>query len=130
MFILFILIVKVYLYWTRFIYTGHITSYLGRNVLPVFPVIHSFVLIADIICIDPITSYLACNLCPVFHIYSSSVNSWCITYFPVYNLICLSIISSVRLVFFVSEYKLNPNSICIYVTPFFTSKKAIYFSPA
>ena len=31
----------------------------------------------DIICIGHITSYLARNVCPIFHIYSSSVSDWC-----------------------------------------------------
>ena len=91
-----------------FICTNHITSYLTHNVLPVLPVLQSFFLIIDIIFIDPIMSYLSHNVCPIFQIYSSSVNSWCITSFPVSNLIFCSVTSYFRLVCFVSKYKLNP----------------------
>ena len=91
--------------------------------------LHNFVLIVDIICIDPITGYLSCNVRNIFHIYSSSVNAWCITSFPVCNLIYFSVTSSFRLVSFVSEYKLNPNSIWVYVPPFFTSIKASLYLP-
>ena len=68
-----------------------------------------------IICIGHITSYLARNVCPIFHIYSSSVSTWCITYFTVCNLIYFYVTSSSCLVRVVSEYKLNPNHIHIYV---------------
>ena len=60
-----------------FICTGHITSYLACNVLPVLLVLRCFDLIVDIICIDPITSYLARIVHSIFHIYSYSVNDWC-----------------------------------------------------
>ena len=56
-------------------------------------------------------------------IYSYSVNTWCITSFPVCNLICFYVTSSFCLVFFVSEYKLNTNHIWIYVPPLFISTK-------
>ena len=54
-------------------YIGHIMSYLACNILPV---LHIFVLIVDIICIDPIMSYLTNNVFTIFHIYSYSVNAW------------------------------------------------------
>ena len=83
---------RQHLFWSpKFIRTVHITSYLAHNVLPALTVIHSLILIVDVICIGPITSYLACNFHPIFHIYSSSVNAWCITSFPVCNLICFSV---------------------------------------
>ena len=82
----------------------------------------------DIICIGHITSYLARNVCPIFHIYSSSVSDRCITFPAFCNLIFISIPSSFCLVPFVSEYKLNPNPIQIYVPFFITSIKAIFFS--
>ena len=104
-FVLFLLITNVYLYRPRFICSGHIMSYLARNVLPVIPVItvlHSFIMVMDIICIDIIKSYLSCNLHPIFHISSSSVNAWCIIYFPACDFICVfSFSSSFRLVCFV-----------------------------
>ena len=99
----------------------HITSYLARNVRHV---LHSLVLVMDFIYIGHITSYLAHNVCTIFYIYSSSVSDWCITYFTVCNLICFSVPSDFRLVFFVSEYKINPNLIWIYMPPFITSIKA------
>ena len=122
--VLFVLISRVYLYQSpRFICTVHIMSYLARNVLPVIPVLHSFILIIDIICIYTIMSYLAFYVRPIFHIYSSSVNAWCITYFPVFRLIRFSVPSSFFLFSFVSEYKLNPNYIWIYVHLFLLQKK-------
>ena len=64
---------------------GHITSYLDCNVIPVLRsfilvmdiicigyIFHSFVLVMDIICLNHITSYLACNVHPIIHIYSYS----------------------------------------------------------
>ena len=63
----------------------------------------------DMIYIDHITIYLARNVRPIFHIYSFSESDWCITYFPVCNLIVFFCSSSSCLVRFVSEYKLNPN---------------------
>ena len=51
-----------------FITTLHITRFLAQNVLPDIPVIHTFVLIVDIICIGPITRCLTCNGRPVFQI--------------------------------------------------------------
>ena len=36
-------------------------------------ILHSFFLVVDIICIGHITSYLDRNVHPIFHIYSSSV---------------------------------------------------------
>ena len=69
---------------------GHITSYLAQNVCHVLHSsvmvvdiicigrsLHSFVVIVDIICICHIMSYLDCNIHPIFHIYSSSVIYWC-----------------------------------------------------
>ena len=91
LFILFFLIPKFYLYqFPCFIFTGNIMICLVRNVLAYiyFPTIitvpHSFVLVVDIICIDPITSYLDSHVGPIFHIYSSIVNSWFsnTSYFP------------------------------------------------
>ena len=67
------------------------------------------------ICIGHIISYLARNVRTIFQIYSSSVSDWCITYFPVCNLIYFSVPSSFQLVHFVSDYKLNPNPIWIYM---------------
>ena len=58
----------------RFICTGHITSYLIYNVLPVILVLQSFFLIVDIIW---------SKFCPIFHIYSSSVNDWCTSAFVI-----------------------------------------------
>ena len=83
----------------------------------------------DIIYIDHITSYLARNVCPIFHIYSFSESDWCITYFPVCNLIVLFYSSSSCLVRFVSEYKLNPTPIQIYVPSFPTPIKASFSLP-
>ena len=77
----------------------------------------------DIICISHITSYLDRNVCRIIHVYSSSVSDWCITSFPVYNLICFSVNSSFRLDHFVGEYELNRNPILIHVPPFITSVK-------
>ena len=99
----------------------HITSYLARNVRHV---IHSFVLVVNIIYIGHITSYLARNVCPILHIYSSSESYWCINYFPVCNLIFFSVPSSFHLVCFVREYKLNPNPIQIYVPYFYHFNKS------
>ena len=66
----------------------HILSYLAHNVSHC---LHSFILVVNIIYIGHITSYLDRNVRPIFHIYSSSESYWCITYFPVCNLICFSI---------------------------------------
>ena len=121
---------------------GHSTSYLARNVCHVIPtfilvvdniyishILHSFVLVIDITCIGHSTRYLACNVLPAIHIYSSSVSDWCIASFPVLKLICFSVLSFFRLVRFVSDYKLNPNPIRIYITPFITSIKANFPFP-
>ena len=71
------MILKVYLYQSmRIIWPGDITSYLAFNVLPVpsvIPVIHSFIMIVDIICINPIASYLSNIVRPIFQAYSYSV---------------------------------------------------------
>ena len=83
----------------------------------------------DIICIGHIMSYVACNLRPIFHIYSSSVSDWCITYFPVFNLICFSVTYSFCLVRFLSEYEPNPNLIRIHVPTFITSIKDSFSFP-
>ena len=111
---------------TYIICIDHITSYLDRNAIPV---LHSFVLVmvVDIICIDQITSYLSHNVHPFLHIYSSSVSNWCINYFPVCNLICFYVQSYLLLVHSMSEYKLNRNSIRIYVPPFFTLIEASFY---
>ena len=77
--------------------------------------------LVDIICIDNIESYLACNVHNILHIYSYSVNDWCITSFTVCNLIWFYVPSTFCLVCFVSDYKLNPNLIWIYMPPFITS---------
>ena len=98
------------------------------NVLPVLLVFHSFIIIVDIIFIDPITRYLDYNVIPIFHIYLYCANDWCITYFPVCNLIYFSVTSSFRLVWFVSNYKLNPNSIRIYVPPFSLYQNLFFLS--
>ena len=42
-----------------------------------FFLFYSFALIVDIICIGTITSYLDRNVHPIFQIYSSSTNAWC-----------------------------------------------------
>ena len=52
--------------------------------------------------------------------YLSSESDWCITYFPVCNLMCFYVTYTFRSFFFVSGYKLNPNPIRIYVPPFTT----------
>ena len=91
-----------------------------------FLLFYSFVLIVDIICIDHITSYLYINVRPIFHIYSYIVNAWCITSFPVCNLICFSVPYSFHLVRFTSYYKLNPNSIHIYVSPFLLQQMLVF----
>ena len=117
----------------------HIISYLACNVCHV---LHIFVLLVDIICIghilqifvlvmniiyiDHIARYLARSVCAIFHIYSSSVSDWCITSFLDFNLIHFSITSSVCLVCFVVDCKLNPNPIRIYVSTFITSIKGIF----
>ena len=68
----------------------HIVSYLARNVCHV---IHSFVLVVDIICIGNIVRYLERNIRTFFHAYSYSVSDWCIASFPVgkyyFCLVCL-----------------------------------------
>ena len=96
---------------------GHIKSYIDCNICHA---LHSFVLVMDIICIGHITSYLARNISHILHMYSSSVYDWCAITFPVCNLIYFSFLSYFRLVYFVSEYELNPNLIRIYVTSFLT----------
>ena len=60
---------------------GHITSYLAHNICHVLHslilvvdiicvdyILNSFVLVVNIICIGHIMIYLACNFCPIFHI--------------------------------------------------------------
>ena len=84
-------------------------------------------MVVDIICIDTITSYLACNVGPIFLIYSSSLNSWCITYFPVFNLIFFSVPYSFCLVCFFGEYKLNPSSIRVHLPRFYFNKARFSF---
>ena len=74
-------------------------------------------------------SYLDRNVRPIFQFFLSSVSEWCITYFPVCNLICFYVPYYFLLVSFVSEYKLNPNPIWVYVTPFITSIKASFYFP-
>ena len=83
----------------------------------------------DIIYIDHNMSYLAHNVRPIFHIYSFSETDWYITYFSVCHLDSVSCSSSFCLVHFVSEYKLNTNTIQIYVPSFSTSIKASFSSP-
>ena len=85
--------------------------------------------LVDIICIGNITRYLDHNVCTIFYIYSSSVSDWCITSFPVCNLICFYVPSSSFLFSFVSEYKLNTNPILIYVPHFITSIKYYLYFP-
>ena len=80
----------------------------------------------DIIYIDHITTYLARNVCLIFHIYSFCESDWCVTHFPVCNLIVFFCSSSFSLACFVSEYKLNPNPIQIYGPSFPTSIKASF----
>ena len=46
-----------------------------------------FVLIVDIICIGHITSYLPRNVHPIFHIYPYNVDYWLIASCPVCNII-------------------------------------------
>ena len=41
----------------------------------------------DIVYICHIMSYLARNVCPIFYIYPFSESDWCITSFPICNLI-------------------------------------------
>ena len=60
---------------------------------------------------------------PIFHIYPFSESDWCITYFPICNLICFSGHASFCLVHFVSWDKLNTNPIQIYVTSFYHFNK-------
>ena len=84
----------------------------------------------DIICIGHIMSYLLNNVHPIFYIYSSSVSDLCITSFTVCNSICFCYPSYFRLVCFVSEYKLDPNPIHIYVPHFITPiKTSSSFTP-
>ena len=83
----------------------------------------------DIIYIDHIKSYLAPNERPIFNIFSFSESDWCITSFPACNLIIFFCSSSFCLVRFVSEYKLNPNNIQIYVPSSPTSIKAQFSFP-
>ena len=93
-------ILWIYPHFVDIIHIRHITTYLARNVSHVIHsfvlvvdvilidnIIHSFVLVVDIICIVHITSYLSCNVCPIFNIYSSSGSDWCIISFPVCKLI-------------------------------------------
>ena len=105
---------------------GHIMSYLAQNFSHGLQI---FILVMDIIYISHTTIYLARNDCPIFYIYSSSESDWCIPSFPVCNLIYFSVPSSFYLVSLVSEYKLSPNHIQIYVHTFITSIEAsFYFS--
>ena len=92
----------------------------------IFHIIYSFVLVMDIICIGNITSHLSHNVHPILHVYWYSVSDRWITSFPVCNSICFYVPSSIHLVLFVSEYKLNPNPIWIYVPPFIPSIKASF----
>ena len=115
-----------YLHFVDIIRIGHIMSYISRNVCHG---LHSFVLVVDIIYIGHTMSYLSHNLHPIFHIYSSSESDWCITFFPVWCLICFCFPSYSCLVCFLSEYKLNPNPIQIYVPPFITSIKDSFYFP-
>ena len=83
----------------------------------------------DIIYIDHITSYLARNVRPIFHICSFSESDWCITSFPVCNLSFFSVPLPFALFVFVSEYKLDPKTIQIYVPYYPTSTKASFSFP-
>ena len=83
----------------------------------------------EIICIGRITSYLTHNVRLKFQIYSSSVSDWCITSFPVCNLIYYYVPYSFQLVRFMSEYKLNPNPLWIYVPPFITQVRDGFYFP-
>ena len=65
----------------------------------------------------------------IFQIYSSCISDCCITSFTVCNLICIYIPSSFILIIFVSDYKLNPKPIRIYVPPFITSIKDSFIFP-
>ena len=117
---------QIYPYFVGIIRIGHNMSYLAQNVSHV---LQSFILVVDIIYISHTTIYLARNDCPIFYIYSSSESDWCIPSFPVCNLIYFSVPSSFYLVSLVSEYKLSPNHIQIYVHTFITSIEAsFYFS--
>ena len=114
----------------RIIYTRHIKSYSSCNLLPVIPVLyvlHSFVLIVDIICIDPITSYLVCNFRPILQIYSFSVNACCITSFPVFNLICFMFSLHFFLVCCVIQYKLNHVIRILCICPHFSYSSQFNF---
>ena len=119
-----ICILRIYLHFVDIIRIGHITSYLAGNI---HHGLHSFVLVVNIIYIDHITSYLACYFRPIFHIYSFSESEWCITSFPVFNLIFFSDPSSFFIVRFSSEYKINPNPIDIYVPYFYHFNKSQFF---
>ena len=81
---------EYYPHFVYIIFIGFIAIYLDRNVCHVLHsfvlvvdiiyignIINIFVLVVDIICIGRITSYLARNVHPIFHIYSSSVSDWC-----------------------------------------------------
>ena len=83
----------------------------------------------DIICIGHITSYLARNVGTIFHVYSFCVSDWCITSFTVFNSIFCSVHYSCCLVNFMSDYKMNPNPIWMYVPPFITSIKDSFSFP-
>ena len=87
-----------YPYFMDTIGISHITSYLECNVCHL---LYSFVLAVDII-FGHITGYLARYIQPISH-YSFRLNDWCITYFPVCNLICFLLLPLpfVLFVFFV-----------------------------
>ena len=74
-------ILGIYPHFMDIIRIGQIVSYLALNVHHVLHsfvlvvdiicighIIHSFVLVVDIICIGHIKSYLSRNFCPIFHI--------------------------------------------------------------
>ena len=84
---------------------------------------------ADITCISHFTTYLPRNASPICNIYSYSVSDWCITSFPVCNLIYFSSLSYFCIVCFVSEYKLDNNPIRIYVPNFITPIKVSFSFP-
>ena len=74
----------IYLHFVDITHIAPITSYLAHNFCHG---IQSFVLVVDIIYIVHTRSYLACNVRPISQIYSSIESDWCITSFPVFNLI-------------------------------------------